>query len=234
MTDVLEDYSPGWASAHRARTGRPFVTLSYAQSLDGSITLRRGQPSPISGDESKRITHVLRAAHDAILVGVETVLADDPRLTARRVGGPDPQPVVVDSRLRFPLTARLLQNPRGVWIATTGQAAASQAQMLEAKGARVFCLPAAADGRVELGALLARLGQWEVDSLMVEGGSQVITSFLRSQLADRLVLTIAPVVAGGYPAVQALSAETWSDLPRLQQMKVTWAGADLMLWGDFA
>jgi GTP cyclohydrolase II len=99
--------------------GRSFVTLAYAQSLDGSITTERGQRYRLSGPEAMRFTHALRAAHDAILVGVGTVLADDPELRVRLVEGPDPQPVVVDSRLRTPATARLLTRPgRPLWIAT--------------------------------------------------------------------------------------------------------------------
>ena len=93
-----------------SRPGRPFVTLSYAQSLDGSIAARRGATTPISGPDALRLTHQLRAHHDAILVGIGTVLADDPQLTVRLVAGPNPQPVIVDSRLRLPLTARLLSD----------------------------------------------------------------------------------------------------------------------------
>lgn len=232
MTEVLKDYYPGWAAEHRVQTGRPFVTVSYAQSLDGSLTLRRGQSSPISGGESMRVTHALRAAHDAILVGVKTVLADDPRLTVRLVDGSDPQPVILDSRLSFPLTARLLQHSRGVWIATTDRADFEMAKALEAKGARVFHVRAGGDGRVDLAALLDQLGRWEIDSVMVEGGGQVISSFLRSRLADRLVVTIAPVLVGGYQAVQALGADEWSDLPQVRRMGVMPAGGDIIVWGD--
>ena len=95
------------APAHRRRTGRPFVTLSYAQSLDGSIADRPGRPLALSGPQAMALTHGLRAAHEAILVGIGTVLADNPRLNVRLVDGPDPQPMVVDSRLRFPPYANL-------------------------------------------------------------------------------------------------------------------------------
>ncbi len=101
---------------------RPYVTLSYAQSLDGSITARRGEPLAISGPESLEMTHRLRAEHDAILVGIGTLLADDPRLSVRLVAGADPQPIIVDSRLRFPLNARILLDGRSPWIATTEEA----------------------------------------------------------------------------------------------------------------
>ena len=92
---------------------RPFVTVSYAQSIDGSIATRRRRPLPISGPGAMRMTHGLRALHDGILVGIETVLADDPQLSVRLVEGPHPQPVVLDTRLRTPLEARLLKGGNG-------------------------------------------------------------------------------------------------------------------------
>ena len=107
------------AAAHRRRTGRPLVTLSYAQSLDGSIADRPGRPLALSGPQAMALTHGLRAAHEAILVGIGTVLADNPRLNVRLVTGPDPQPVVVDSRLRFPPYANLLSNGRSPGLPPT-------------------------------------------------------------------------------------------------------------------
>ena len=89
--------------------GRPFVTVSYAQSIDGSIASRRRRPLPISGPAAMRMTHGLRALHDGILVGIETVLADDPRLSVRLVEGPHPQPVILDTHLRTPVEAHLVQ-----------------------------------------------------------------------------------------------------------------------------
>jgi 3,4-dihydroxy 2-butanone 4-phosphate synthase/GTP cyclohydrolase II len=112
----------------------PRVTLTYAQSLDGCIAARRGEPYLLSGPESKRMTHQLRAAHSAILVGIGTVLADNPRLTARVAGGENPQPVVLDSRLRLPLDARLLQTG-SPWIATTYSADPQRCALLAQAGA---------------------------------------------------------------------------------------------------
>ena len=98
---------PAISSEHHGKTGLPFVTLSYAQSLDGSIAARRGEALGLSGPESLRLTHRLRSMHDAILVGIGTVLSDNPRLTVRLVNGQNPRPIVVDSRLRIPLNCRL-------------------------------------------------------------------------------------------------------------------------------
>lgn len=234
MDERLAGVLPANAAAHRERTGRPLVTVSYAQTLDGCLTLRQGEPAPVSGQASMRLTHQLRAAHDAILVGIGTVLADDPRLTVRLAEGQNPQPVVVDSNLRFPAGANLTTHPRGVWIATTDADAVGdtrRAALAEA-GARLLILPANGDGHVDLQALLVHLGELGVDSLMVEGGAAVITSFLRLRLADRAVITIAPLFAAGYHAVQPLKIDHWNHLPRLQAMQATQVGDDLIVWGD--
>ncbi len=214
------------AAAFRTEKGRPLVTLGYAQSLDGSLTARRGLPLALSGSESATLTHSLRAAHAAILVGIGTVLADDPALTVRRIPGPSPQPVVLDSRLRFPLQARLLRHPRGVWIACSGADPQKRAA-LESAGARLFDLPPDEAGRVALPALLACLADEGIDSLMVEGGARVIRAFLSQGLADHLVLTIAPLFVGGLHAVEGLLP----DFPRLEEVGYERLGDDLIVWG---
>ena len=223
------------ATDHRREMGRPFVTLSYAQSLDGCITAKRGQPLAISGPESLALTHQLRAAHDAILVGLGTVLADNPRLTVRLVDGNDPQPVVADSRLRFPLDANLLRNhPLSPWIATGLEAEQDRQRSLEGAGARVLRLPLNTDGQVKLVALLECLAELGIDSLMVEGGARIITSFLRERLADILVLTISPMLVGGLHAVDNLGETDPALFPRLSRSRCERMGEDLVLWGELA
>ncbi len=204
----------------------PRITLSYAQSLDGSLTAVAGQPLELSGPESKLFTHQLRAAHDAILVGIGTVLADNPRLTAHRVGGPHPQPIVLDSRLRFPLNAQLLAHPRGVWIATTAAAPANAQSELETKGAQIVRLPTTERGRVSLPALLGWLGESGIQSVMVEGGAEVITAFLLERLADRVALTLAPRFVGGLNALR-LPCDV-----RLQNIRYQILGDDIVIEAD--
>jgi 3,4-dihydroxy 2-butanone 4-phosphate synthase/GTP cyclohydrolase II len=215
-------------------SGRPLVTLSYAQSLDGSIAARRGFPLALSGPESSVLTHRLRAAHDAILVGIGTVLADNPRLTVRLVEGKSPQPLILDSCLRIPLNAALLEG-RSPWIATTSQADPQIAAALEGQGAFLMYFPADAEGRVSLPALLERLDQIGVASVMVEGGACVIGSFMAGGLVDLMVLTIAPVLVGGVPAVARSLAEgkeeIQSSFPRLSEMSAAKLGVDLIVWG---
>ncbi len=212
-----------------APTDRPFVSLTYAQSLDGSLTVRRGEPLALSGPESLRLTHQLRAAHDAILVGIGTVLADDPRLTVRQVEGADPRPVVLDSHLRLPPTAALLRGRRRPIVATTPAAALPAEAELVARGAEVVRLPAGPAGRVDLVALLRWLRSRGLLSLMVEGGAEVITAFLEARLVDRLAVTIAPVLVGGLSAVGALPARPRLRAPRQRQL-----GQDVVIWGDLA
>ncbi len=230
---TLETLTAG-AEAHHRRTGRPLVTLTYAQSLDGSIALRRGEPLALSGSESLRMTHRLRATHDAILVGIGTVLADDPSLTVRHVPGTSPQPVILDSRLRFPLDAKMMGNARLPWIATTAAVDGVRADALRRAGARVLTLPSRGDGRVDLAALLQQLGRDGIRSLMVEGGAGVIAGFLASGLADLCVLTIVPVFVGGLNAVADLGIGQTADFPRLTDVQTRMLGPDVIVWGCFA
>ncbi len=183
---------------------RPSVTVTFAQSLDGCLAAEPGQPFALSGPESLQFTHQLRATHDAIVIGLGTVRADDPHLTVRHATGLNPQPIVLDSQLRFPLNARLLRHPtHSLWIATTDAAPVDRQTALEAAGARVLRLSADERGHVALSALLDHLGALGLRSLMVEGGAQVITSFLTARLADRLIITIAPKLIGGVRALTA-------------------------------
>ena len=223
------------AKDHFQKNGRPYVTLTYAQSLDGSIAASDGQPLPISGAESLQMPHRLRAAHDGILVGIGTVLSDDPRLTVRQADGSHPRPVVLDTRLRFPPDARLLttEGPPPI-IATNQQAPGTRQKALEDKGATVLRLSCTPSG-ICLDALLDCLGQHDIGSLMVEGGSEVIRSFLRHRLVNHLIITVAPMFVGGKTALQNLSVDggdEGSSFPRLHNIQYRWMGQDLVLEGD--
>ena len=224
------------AAGHLQQMGQPFITLSYAQSLDGSIAAQAGAPLRLSSPEAMVVTHALRAQHAAILVGIGTLLADDPQLTVRLGAGTQqqPQPVVVDSHLRLPLTARLFNHPKPLLIATTQCAIENSPQQvaeLRAKGATLLPLPTNAAGQIELAALLVALGQRNIPTLMVEGGAQIITSFLTAGLANYLVITLAPRFVGGIPVVQN-AAQTGVTLPSLHNLVATPVGGDLMLWGE--
>lgn len=217
------------AEALRRTPGRPLVTLSYAQSLDGSIAARRGAPLVISGPESLQMTHALRAAHDAILVGIGTILADNPQLSVRLVDGQNPQPVVMDTHLRFPTHAKLLHGKKPPWIATSRSVDKETTAGLEKAGAQLLYFETGEDGRVPFRSLLEMLGNKGVSRLMVEGGARVITTLLAGQLVDLVVLTIAPIFVGG---LRALEPKDLSFAPaKLQHVGYTRLGDDLIVWG---
>ena len=211
-----------------AEEARPWVTLSYAQSLDGSLAAARGAPTALSGAESLKVTHQLRALHAAILVGVGTVLADDPSLTVREAAGDDPRPVVLDSGLRFPLDAQLLGQTLKPWIVCASGADAGKRAALEAAGAEVLEVGAGAAG-LDLGAVLAELGARGVRSLMVEGGARVIQTFLAAGMVDWALITIAPLFIGGLKALE--ERLPGAAYPRLVEPGMEQVGEDVIIWG---
>ena len=216
------------AAAARVPSGRPQVNLCYAQSLDGSLAAERGRPLALSGPESRQLTHRLRAAHDALLVGVGTVLADNPRLNVRLADGPDPRPVILDSALRTsPEAAVLAGQP---WIACRPDADPARRAALQAAGAELLLVPPSPDGGLDLTVVLEELWQRGIRRLMVEGGAGVLRAFLAARLADAVCLTIAPLFVGGLPAVQGLSGV--NGFPRLVAPAAEWFGPDLVLTGQ--
>ena len=207
--------------------GRPFVTLAYAQTLDGSIAAVPGRPTQVSGRASMEMAHRLRALHDGILVGIGTVLADDPQLTVRHVAGANPQPVILDSSLRTPANAHLMRTKPAPWIAHhNGGSAAGQA--LERAGATLLALPPAPSIGLDLTAVLAELRSRGVRRLMVEGGSAIIRSFLRDHLVDTLVLTIAPRILGGLRPLA--DSEPVGGLPQLTNPAWVPLDPDVVVW----
>ncbi len=177
---------------------RPKVTLSYAQSLDGTIATRDKGQIALSCQESMAFVHRLRAKNNAILVGIETVLSDDPRLNVRLAEGPHPQPVILDRQLRLPLESKLLKGEKLPWIFTDLDASAEKKTALESRGARVFPVGKdLASNKLDLRQILETLGSHGIESLLVEGGQSVITSFLDGQWVDQIYITISPQFIGG-------------------------------------
>lgn len=219
------------AATHAFRRSRPFVTLAYAQSLDGSIAGEGNRPLSLSSPASLQLTHELRAAHNAILVGIGTVVADNPRLNVRLAAGDDPRPIVVDSRLRIPRAAHLLQNGRGLWLATTEAATATAEAELLSRGATVLRLRALENGWVDLEGLLERLGKRGVSHVLVEGGARILTSFLESKLVDYVVVTLSPRFVGG---VRPLDSRELSSYPGLVSWRSERVGEDLVVAGGLA
>ena len=209
---------------------RPFITLSYAQSWDGSITTRSGEAMNFSGEQSMRLTHQLRSLHDGILVGIGTVLSDDPQLTVRGWAGSNPQPIVLDSQLRTPQSAKICHHPdKQCWILTVRPEAESLGDTVD-----ILTVPGADSNeeQVSLQAAMHLLHERGVKSLMVEGGATVITAFLKARLANALVLTVAPRLVGGYKAVGDLQAGGHDDQVSIDPLHSASAGRDLIVWGD--
>jgi riboflavin-specific deaminase-like protein len=223
-----------WLNRHKQspeNQKKPLVTLSYAQTLDGSLTIRRGRPTGLSGPQSQRLTHRLRASHDAILIGIGTVLSDDPQLTVRLVKGKNPQPIILDSRLRIPLECQLLRRQDcKAWVACAVTAEETRQRKLLQQGVDLIPLPRRGDRGLDLEKLMQELWQRGVESVMVEGGAKVLTSFLTERLADLAVITIVPRWLGG---VNVISHQRASDqLPSLSPVRYEVFGRDVVVFGD--
>lgn len=211
-------------------TSIPFVTLKFAQTLDGRIATSSGDSKWISGEKFRRLAHKLRATHDAVLVGIDTVLADDPVLTVRLVKGRNPTRVILDSKLRMPLKAKVLSSAAPTIIATTPRADEKKLAQLREMGIEVLTAPTDEKSDVDLKGLLKKLAERNISSVLVEGGGVVITSFLRQKLVDRMVVAIAPKVIGkGIEAVGDLNVREVSQALKFDFQKVYRLGEDVVV-----
>lgn len=187
-------------------TGKPYVIVKAAMTLDGKIATRKGHSKWVTGSESRRLVHKLRSKVDAVLVGIETVLADEPRLTVRLKGKRrQPIRVVLDSRLRFPLKGETLKTPEGgpLWIYCGQEADRGKRLELEARGARVVQVSGLNSG-VKLDEVLKDLGENNVLSLLVEGGSRIFRSFFSENLVDEVWLFYATKFLGDDEAIPGI------------------------------
>ena len=210
----------------------PFVSVKYAQSLDGRIATSTGDSRWISGPASLRLAHKLRREHDAIIVGVGTVLADDPELTVRLVKGNNPLRVVVDSRLRTPSQARVLAGgaAEGTLIATSENADSQLASDIQKLGANLLRLPAASNGEgIDLVRLLSELGHRGIASVLVEGGKSIVTSLLAARAVDRMIVIVAPKIIGqGIETIGDLGITRLSDAISFTSVKIRRLGDDVI------
>jgi GTP cyclohydrolase II len=216
----------------RVPDDRPYVLLKYAQTLDGRIATGTGDSQWISGEAERRVSHALRAACDAVLVGVRTVLRDDPRLTVRMVNGNSPMRIVLDSRLRTPLDANVLDADAPTIVITTDESPVDKRRALAARDVGVRVVRSSAEG-VDLKDALRVLRADGVRTLMVEGGSRVLTSLLAGRLADRLVASIsARVVGAGTEAIGDLGIDRITDAIELTERSVHLVDEDVLLAYD--
>lgn len=209
----------------------PFVTLTYAQSMDGSIAIDAGTPFALSSQQALTLTHYLRAHHDGLLVGVNTILADDPQLTVRYCQGVSPRPIILDSLLRTPPDCRLIQRgDASPIILTTAESDPSQRELLAERGAKVILVGSDAEGCVDLGLALSVLREEGIRTLMVEGGGKIISTFLRLHLVNYCVITITPKIIGGLKAIDGLCSASQAPMT-LSDCRFQPLGSDIIAYG---
>ena len=221
---------------HFMETGLPFVTIKYAQTLDGRIATTKGQSRWISSGASMKYAHKLRAEHDAILVGAGTVKKDDPELTVRLVRGHNPLRIIVDSKLQINNQAKVLKNisTAKTIIATVKNSGDHKYKNIAVAGAQIITVDTDKQGKVDLKKLLKKLAARGISSVLIEGGAQIITSILRDNLADRLVTVIAPKILGkGIEAVGDLNIRNLNSAKFLSIRKIRRCGEDIIIDSRF-
>jgi len=217
---------------HYITTGKPYVALKYAMTADGRIATVTGASKWITGEEAREHAHKLRNRYAAILVGKNTVESDNPMLNCRLPGGVNPLRIVLDSHLCISLESRLVQTAREIpLLVVCGDAPAEKKETLEHMGAEVLSLPGS-DGRPDLKALVDELGRRGVDSLLIEGGSQVHYSALKAGIVNHIYSYVAPKIFGGERALGPVSgagAEQVADAFQLCRMGTKILGDDILI-----
>ncbi len=224
--------------AHHIDTGTPFTTLKAAVTLDGKTATASGQSQWISSETARHETHHLRNAVDAIMVGVETAISDNPKLTTRGiVDSRDPLRVVVDSRLRLPLTSAMLHgdSEAQTLVATTTEAPQERIDAVRATGAEVVVFETDATSRVDLESLWNALGERNIQHLLLEGGATLNQAALEAGLVQRMMVILCPLVLGGNdaPAIfRGRGIEALNDAKRLTDLRSRPCGPDLIIEGE--
>ncbi len=213
------------------RSKLPFIILKVASTLDGKIAAPNGSSRWISCEESRAYAHELRNGVDAVMVGVGTVLKDDPQLTVRMVEKvKDPKRIVLDSKLDIPLEANVLGIGETLIVATKRNANPDKREMLEKKGAEVWTLQEDSQGRVDIEEVVREAGKREITSIMIEGGSEVYGSALRASIVDKLVFFLSPKILGdGIPSFSSLGLKAMEDAIGLKGLTVQKLGQDLLI-----
>ncbi len=215
-------------------TGMPFVVLKVAQTADGKIATCNGSSKWITCEESRRVVHRLRAFYDAVLVGIGTVIMDNPVLNVRLVEGRNPLKIVLDSTLRIPEDADVVKNePERLVVVTSVEEGLPKEKRLKDVGVRVWHARGI-DGKIELEPLLKMMHDEGIASVLVEGGSSVFSSFLREGLADKVLIFMAPKILGkGLSAFDGIQVEEIKDAEEFVVSECKVVGKDIMVEGYF-
>ena len=213
--------------------GRPWILLKVAQSLDGRIALAKGQSRWITGEAARVEVHRLRAQLDAVIVGSQTVIDDDPELTVRHIEGRNPLRIIMDSLLRISPNARVLhQTDNGrTWVLTTSSSDPEKRRQLEETGASVLQCAGGADGKLDLLAAMRLLAGKGLTSVFVEGGGTLHASFMKAGLFDKFIVAIAPKIIGadGRPSIWELGLTNMEQVPKFTIRKNRRIGEDIWL-----
>lgn len=216
--------------------GLPMVTWKYAMTWDGKIATSTGDSHWVSSEASRDEVQKMRASSDAILVGIGTILADDPRLTVRESTLPQPRRIVIDSLARLPLQARILQEGEGkVILITTENTPSDRIRALQERGCFVMAVPATSEGRVDIQSALHRLAQEGIHRILCEGGGELAGSLLRARLVDEVALFLAPklVCGEGISPTRGPAIQCMADAVPLTHIEVQSIGEDLLLRARF-
>jgi len=216
------------------QTGIPYVTIKYAQTLDGRIATKTGDSQWISSEASRKYVHVLRSTNDCVMVGAGTVIADNPQLTVRHVKRKNPLRIIVDSKLCIPINSSVLtdDNQHLTIIATTSKAPLRKITTIKKLGVEVLIVKKERRGVVSLSSLLKELGKREIMSVLVEGGAEIVTSLLKANLVDKMIIPIAPKILGkGLEAIGDLNINKIKNAIQFSSFKTMKKGEDIIFEG---
>jgi|SRR3989344_611015 len=213
-------------------TKRPFVVVKAATSLDGKIATKTGDSKYITGNQARKYVHELRSQYDAVMVGSNTVLRDSPQLTVRLTKGRNPLKIVVDSKLRTPLTANIVKNEPGkLFIVTSDQASKSKIKQFQQKGVNVLAFKTK-KGKVDLDEVMKELGKREISSILVEGGAELNAEAIRSKIVDKVLFFIAPKFIGeGITALGDLGIKKVDRSIKVKNLTYKKLGKDMLIEG---
>lgn len=213
----------------------PFVVLKTAMTIDGKIATKTGQSKWITSEESRKLVHSIRNSMAGIMVGVNTVIEDNPELTCRITNGRNPYRIIVDSKLRIPIDSKVVINnsDNKTIIATTNKGNKEKLKLLESKGIKMLLI-GEKDGQVSLKELINKLGQVGVDGVLIEGGGSINFSALESGIVDKIMFFVAPKIIGGSEAKTPVEGEgvtTVNDAFKLSNLNVHTIGTDILIEG---